>query len=241
MLVIPFHLPRGDSASPTQPTSLYWDTCTFPCREGKSWTTRQSSPDSSTSWSRDTTPPYPKSVLWSVLLLHVHDTCTCASSCIHLSPESWSVNLVSSWLINQLAQGKDSTVKVYKGQNKHTYTTGHWWFIRYKKICCYYTSYHIILLIKIIHFIIYDDEISHFPHLYHIQILQKHQITPFLYSVKKSLFLTFYHISVIFYRSIIFIIFLHLPKITIFHKITKNHHFPINDHFPGNTKNTQIC
>ena len=76
------------------------------------------------------------------------------------------------------------------------------------------------------------------------KILQKHQITPLLYSVKKSLFLTFYHISVIFDRSIIFIIFLHLPKITIFHlfyKITKNHHFPINDHFPGNTKNTQIC
>ena len=71
-------------------------------------------------------------------------------------------------------------------------------------------------------------KISHFPHLYNIQILQKHQITPFLYSVKKSLFLPFYHISVIFDRSIIFIIFLHLPKITIFHKITKNHHFPIN-------------
>ena len=74
-------------------------------------------------------------------------------------------------------------------------------------------------------------KISHFSHLYNIQILQKHQITPFLYSVKKSLFLTFYHISVIFDRSIIFIIFLHLPKITIFHlfyKITKNHHFPIN-------------
>lgn len=99
-------------------------------------------------------------------------TYTCASSCMHLSPESWSTNLVSSWLINQLAQGKDSTVKVYKGQNKHTYTTGHWWFIRYKKICYYYTSDTIILLIKIIHFIIYDDEISHSHHTnptkYHI-------------------------------------------------------------------------
>ena len=138
-------------------------------------------PDPSTSWSRDTTPPYPKSVLWSVLLLHVHATCTCASSCICLPPESWSVNLVSSWLINQLAQGKDSTVKVYKGQNKHTYTTGHWWFIRYKQICYYYTSDTIILLIKIIHFIIYDDEISHFHHtnttkyhIFHIYTIYKY-------------------------------------------------------------------
>ena len=130
---------------------------------------------------RDTTPPYPKSVLWSVLLLHVHATCTCASSCICLSPESWSANLVTSWLINQLVQGKDRTVKVYKGQNKHTYTTGHWWFIRYKKICYYYTSDTIILLIKIIHFIIYDDEISHFHHtnptkyhIFHIYTIYKY-------------------------------------------------------------------
>ena len=157
-------------------------------------------------------------------------------------------------LINQLAQGKDSTVKVYKGQNKHTYTTRHWWFIRYKKICYYYTSDSIIIdknysfyYLRWRNFTLPSYKyykISHFLHLYNIQILQKHQITPFLYSVKKSLFLTFYHISVIFDRSIIFIIFLHLPKITIFHlfyKITKNHHFPINDHFPGNTKNTQIC
>ena len=160
-------------------------------------------------------------------------TCTCASSCMHLSPESWSANLVNSWLINQLTQGKDSTVKVY------TYTTGHWWFIRYKKICCYYTSDHIILLIKNYSFYYLrwrnftfpsykSYKISHFPHLYHIQILQKHQITPFLYSVKKSLFLTFYHISVIFDRSIIlsfsfiyqkspfFTFFTKSPKITIF-------------------------
>ena len=173
---------------------------------------------------------------------------------MHLSPESWSANLVSSWLINQLDQGKDSTVK-YITIRTNTLTqldTDDLSDIRRSATIILLTP---SLLIKNYSFYYLrwrnftfpsykSYKISHFLHLYNIQILQKHQITPFLYSVKKSLFLTFYHISVIFDRSIIFIIFLHLPKITIFHlfyKITKNHHFPINDHFPGNTKNTQIC
>ena len=173
---------------------------------------------------------------------------------MHLSPESWSANLVSSWLINQLAQGKDSTVKSIRVRT-NTLTqldTDDLSDIRRSATIILLTP---SLLIKNYSFYYLrwrnftfpsykSYKISHFLHLYNIQILQKHQITPFLYSVKKSLFLTFYHISVIFDRSIIFIIFLHLPKITIFHlfyKITKNHHFPINDHFPGNTKNAQIC
>ena len=173
---------------------------------------------------------------------------------MYLSPESWSANLVSSWLINQLVQGRNDTVKSIRVRT-NTLTqldTDDLSDIRrsatiilltpsllIKNYSFYYLRWRNFTFLSYKYY-----KISHFPHLYNIQILQKHQITQFLYSVKKSLFLTFYHISVIFDRSIIFTIFLHLPKITIFHlfyKITKNHHFPINDHFPGNTKNTQIC
>ena len=116
------------------------------------------------------------------------------------------------------------------------------WFIRYKQIYCHYTSnfYHIIgknysflfsTTTKFTFSLYKSYKISHFPHLYHIQILQKHQITPFSHYVKKSLFLTFFHISIIladlsfspfssiYKKSPFFTFFMILPKTTIFTKI----------------------
>ena len=76
-----------------------------------------------------------------------------------------------------------------------------------------------------------------------MQILQKHQTTPFPHPVKKSLFLTFFHISVIWQICH----FHHFPQFiknhhfSPFYEITKNHHFYKNASFTGNAKNTQIC
>ena len=125
------------------------------------------------------------------------------------------------------------------------------WFIRYKQIYCHYTSNfsHIIgenysflfSTITKFTFPLYKSyKISHFPHLYLIQIIQKHQITPFPHPVKKSLFLTFFHISS-FWQICHFPQFIKNHHFSPFYKITKNHQFHKNASFTGNAKNTQIC
>ena len=154
---------------------------------------------------RDTAPP---------LSLHVHVPPACRHMYLHpyregkawntkqSSPESWPTYLVSSRLIIQLVQGRADTVKSITTQ------FGHWWFIRYKQIYCHYTSnfYHIIgeklffLFSATTKFTFppYKScKISHFPHLYHIQIIQKQQKTAYFIFTKKITIFDIFHISFI--------------------------------------------